>query len=747
MDLFEAGLQARQADDQPLAARLRPRHLDEYIGQNHILGPGRLLRRAIQADQLASLIFYGPPGTGKTTLASVIANTTSAHFIAINAVLAGVADIRQAVDEAGELRKLHGRKTILFIDEVHRFNKAQQDALLPWVENGTIILIGATTENPYFSVNRPLLSRSRVFQLQGLNTKDLENIALQALADPRGYGNRLVALQPDALAHLVDVANGDARALLNALELAVETTEPNTQGEITVDLEVAEESIQRRALLYDKEGDYHFDTISAFIKSLRGSDPDATLYWLARMVYAGEDPRFLFRRMLIFASEDIGLADTEALQVVVAAAESFDRVGLPEGRFSLAHAALYLATAPKSNSTLAFFNALETVEKEQGDDVPNHLKDASRDSEGFGHGADYLYPHAYRDHWVAQQYLPSSLQGRAFYQPSDQGREKDTGDQVRRRRELQLAAMVEGEQHSNEVLSFSPPNQQRDQWLKRAGGEISAQLERLRDRLFTPLNLERHHLVLDLESNTGLLTWEAMRRVPEGRVWAHSTDKIAAIALHETATYLPELERPEVIQGPLLDLAEQVNAREPGLRFDAVLGRNALGPLAAKAEVAVALAKQLAPQSRISLVETLSCQSQRLHQLVDLNRLDRDLSERLIAAEEAIYADASNPQVNWNVEDLVAHFTAAGFTQVQSKVESLQSQRLIELRQLNHWFSPGGEKRHTYANFLAQALDEDELRQVRKLFDHCLTNHTVTWTTSQVFLVAKFGESTVSTHS
>jgi len=747
MDLFEAGLQARQADDQPLAARLRPRHLDEYIGQNHILGPGRLLRRAIQADQLASLIFYGPPGTGKTTLASVIANTTSAHFIAINAVLAGVADIRQAVDEAGELRKLHGRKTILFIDEVHRFNKAQQDALLPWVENGTILLIGATTENPYFSVNRPLLSRSRVFQLQGLNTKDLEKIALQALVDPRGYGNRQVALQPDALAHLVDVANGDARALLNALELAVETTEPNTQGEITVDLEVAEESIQRRALLYDKEGDYHFDTISAFIKSLRGSDPDATLYWLARMVYAGEDPRFLFRRMLIFASEDIGLADTEALQVVVAAAESFDRVGLPEGRFSLAHAALYLATAPKSNSTLAFFNALETVEKEQEDDVPNHLKDASRDSEGFGHGAGYLYPHAYRDHWVAQQYLPSSLQGRAFYQPSDQGREKDTGDQVRRRRELQLAAMVEGEQHSNEVLSFSPPDQQRDQWLKRAGGEISAQLVRLRDRLFTPLNLERHHLVLDLESNTGLLTWEAMRRVPEGRVWAHSTDKIAAIALHETATYLPELERPEVIQGPLLDLAEQVDAREPGLRFDAVLGRNALGPLADKAEVAVALAKQLAPQSRISLVETLSCQSQRLHQLVDLNRLDPDLSERLIAAEEAIYADASNPQVNWNVEDLVAHFTAAGFTQVQSKVESLQSQRLIELRQLNHWFSPGGEKRHTYANFLAQALDEDELQQVRKLFDHCLANHTVTWTTSQVFLVAKFGESTVSTTS
>ncbi len=736
MDLFEAGLQARQVDDQPLAARLRPRNLDEYIGQDHILGPGRLLRRAIQADQLASVIFYGPPGTGKTTLASVIANTTSSHFIAINAVLAGVSDIRQAVDEAGELRKLHGRKTILFIDEVHRFNKAQQDALLPWVENGTIILIGATTENPYFSVNRPLLSRSRVFQLQGLVPNDLEAIARHALADPRGYGNRSVTVQPDALAHLVDVCNGDARALLNALELAVETTEANTQGIILIDLEVAEESIQHRALLYDKEGDYHFDTISAFIKSLRGSDPDATLYWLGRMVYAGEDPRFIFRRMLIFASEDVGLADTEALQVVVAAAESFDRIGLPEGRFPLAHAALYLATAPKSNSTLAFFDALEAVEKEREDDVPNHLKDASRDSEGFGHGAGYLYPHAYREHWVAQQYLPSSLQGRTFYQPSEQGREKDTGEQVRRRRELQLAAMVEGEENPAEVLSLSPPDQQRDQWLKRAGGEISGQLERLRDRLFTPLDLERHHLILDLESSTGLLTWEAMRRAPEGGVWAHSSNKTAAIALHETAAYLPEVDRPVVIQGPLTGLADQVAEREPDLRFDAVLGRNALGPHEAKAEIAAALSQKLAAKGRISLVETLSRRSQRLYHLVDLDRLKPDLSQRLIAAEEAIYTAADNPQVNWDVDDLEAIFTAAGFAQVRSQVESVQSQRLIDLKQLNHWFSPGGEKRHTYANYLAREIDGEELRQVRKLFDHCLTNRTVAWTTTQVYLVA-----------
>jgi putative ATPase len=751
MDLFEAGLEARQAQDQPLAARLRPRNLDEYIGQEHILGPGRLLRRAIQADQLSSLIFYGPPGTGKTTLAAVIANTTSSHFISINAVLAGVADIRQAVDEAGELRKLHGRKTILFIDEVHRFNKAQQDALLPWVENGTIVLIGATTENPYFSVNRPLLSRSRVFQLQSLEPADLTRITQQALADPRGYGNHRVALQPDALAHLVDVANGDARTLLNALELAVETTEPDTQGRIAIDLEVAEESIQRGALLYDKEGDYHFDTISAFIKSLRGSDPDATLYWLSRMVYAGEDPRFLFRRMLIFASEDIGLADPEALQIVVAAAESFDRIGLPEGRFPLAHAALYLATAPKSNSTLAFFDALEAVEKEQEDEVPNHLKDASRDSEGFGHGAGYLYPHAYREHWVAQQYLPSSLQGRTFYQPSDQGREKDTGAEVSRRRELQLAAMLEDQHAPQEVLSFSPSDPTRDQWLKRASGEVGTQLERVREQLFAPLELERHHLVLDLESGTGLLTWEALRRVPEGGVWAHASDKTAAVALHETATYLSELERPVVVQGPLMDLPEQIAERvsemgaarsdaapaaPPLLRFDAILGRNALGPLKDKAEIAAALYQQLAPGGRISLVEMLSRRSQRLHQLVDLDRLEADLAARLIAAEEAIYTDPDNPQVNWDVEDLEKIFAAAGFDQVQTRVDSNPSQRHIEPRQLGHWFSPGGEKRHTYANYLAQHLDEGELRQVRKLFERGLANRTVDWTTTQVFVQA-----------
>jgi putative ATPase len=499
-DLFDARRAELTEKEAPLAARVRPRTLDEFIGQEHIVGPGRLLRRAIQADQLSSVIFYGPPGTGKTTLARIIANTTRAHFIAINAVLAGVADIRQAVATAQERRGQFGQRTILFVDEVHRFNKAQQDALLPWVENGTVILIGATTENPYFEVNKPLVSRSRIFQLKPLTEADLYAVARQALADPeRGYGKWKVQVDEDALAHLVDVANGDARSVLNALELAVETTPPRPDGVIHVNLAVAEESIQRRAVLYDKEGDVHYDTISAFIKSLRGSDPDAALYWLARMVYAGEEPRFIFRRMLIFAGEDVGLADPNAVRVVTACAQAFEYVGLPEGRFHLAEAALYLATAPKSNSAMAFFDALATVEKEREAEVPAHLRDASRDKEGFGHGEGYLYPHAYRDHWVAQQYLPDALQGRVFYQPGDQGYEIKVKAEVERRREAQLAAMLEGEGTFGipEVLTFTgaAARGERDRWLQRAISGAGQRLADLRDRVLDAASLQRHHLV------------------------------------------------------------------------------------------------------------------------------------------------------------------------------------------------------------------------------------------------------------
>jgi putative ATPase len=435
MDLFDTNSEEVLRHSAPLADRMRPRTLDEYIGQEHIIGEGCLLRRAIQIDRLSSVIFYGPPGTGKTTLARIIANTTKASFISINAVLAGVKEIREAIESAHGSLSLHRRRTLLFVDEVHRFNKSQQDALLPHVENGTLTLIGATTENPYFEVNKALVSRSRIFQLQVLTPDDLKAVARQALADSeRGYGGRSVVIDDDALGHLVDTANGDARGVLNALELAVETTEPDSRGVVRITRVIAEESIQQRAVLYDRDGDAHYDTISAFIKSMRGSDPDAALYWMAKMVYAGEDPRFIFRRMLIFACEDVGMADPNALTVVVNAARAFDYVGMPEGRFHLSHACIYCATAPKSNSSMAFFDALNEVARSASDDVPNHLRDGSRDKKGFGHGKGYLYPHAYRDHWVAQQYLPDHLKGKTFYQPGEIGYERHVKERIERYR-------------------------------------------------------------------------------------------------------------------------------------------------------------------------------------------------------------------------------------------------------------------------------------------------------------------------
>jgi putative ATPase len=427
-DLFDAAADARRARTAPLADRLRPRTLDEFVGQGHILGPGTLLRRAVEADRVTSLLLFGPPGTGKTTLARIVAGTTRKHFASLNAVLAGVKDIREQVDAARDRLRLHGQGTILFVDEVHRFNKAQQDALLPHVENGTVVFIGATTENPYFEVNKALVSRSRIFELRPLTEDDLRGVVRQALADTeRGYGDRRVDIDDDALDHLVNTANGDARSLLGALELAVETTPPDADGPyagaVHVSLAVAEDSIQRRAVLYDKDGDAHYDAVSAFIKSLRGSDPDAALYWMARMIYAGEDPRFVMRRMLIFACEDVGMADPNAVRMAVACQQAFDVVGMPEGRFMLAECCLYLATAPKSNSAFAFFAALEHVEKEPTGDVPNPLKDAARDKKGLGHGEGYKYPHAYRDHYVPEQYLPGGMQGTYFYEPGDQGYE------------------------------------------------------------------------------------------------------------------------------------------------------------------------------------------------------------------------------------------------------------------------------------------------------------------------------------
>nr|HID13303.1 AAA family ATPase [Anaerolineae bacterium] len=434
MDLFEHSRQEQIRREAPLAARMRPRTLDEFVGQEHIVGEGRLLRRAIEADRLfSSLIFWGPPGTGKTTLAMIIANTTVSHFETISAVLAGVADLRRIIKEAKDRRGMYGRRTILLVDEIHRWNRAQQDALLPHVEDGTVVLIGATTENPYFEVIAPLVSRSRVFQFKPLADEEVVTILRCALADPeRGYGARNVQLDDDALAHLVRIAGGDARAALNALELAVESTPPDDDGVTHITLAVAEDSIQRRALRYDKTGDEHYDTISAFIKSVRGSDPDAALYWLAKMVAAGEDPRFILRRLYILAAEDIGLADPNGVVVVNACAQAFEWVGMPEGQYHLALATLYLATAPKSNSVGAYWGALTEIEEHGAGPVPIYLRDKSDVFRGalrehykrtLGEHEGYKYPHAYPDGWVEQRYLPEGIEG-GWFQPKGHGYER-----------------------------------------------------------------------------------------------------------------------------------------------------------------------------------------------------------------------------------------------------------------------------------------------------------------------------------
>ncbi|NMB88529.1 MAG: AAA family ATPase, partial [Chloroflexi bacterium] len=424
------------------AARLRPRNLDEVIGQEHIIGPGKLLRRAIEADRLfSSILFFGPPGTGKTTLAQVIAQHTQAHFESISAVLAGVAELRRVIQEATERRKLYQRRTILFVDEVHRWNKAQQDALLPHVENGMVTLIGATTENPYFDVIPALVSRSRVFELKPLEEEQLDTIVQRALSDPeRGYGRRKIHLETDARQHLVNLCGGDARNLLNALELAVESTPPDEAGVIHIDLAVAEESIQRRSVVYGRNGDPHYDTISAFIKSVRGSDPDAALYWLAKMLSAGEDPRFILRRLIVLASEDIGLADPLGIVVANAAAANFEYIGMPEGIYPIAEATLYLATAPKSNSAGAIYAAMDEIQKKGTGPVPTHLMDASRDAKGLGHGKGYLYPHNFPGHFVPQQYLPEGRQDLVFYQPSEQGYEAEIRERLERWRQARQQA-------------------------------------------------------------------------------------------------------------------------------------------------------------------------------------------------------------------------------------------------------------------------------------------------------------------
>lgn len=700
MDLFDS----RQTNKEPLAARMRPRNLDEYIGQEHIVGKGRLLRRAIAADQLTSVIFYGPPGTGKTTLARVIASHTKSNFITLNAVLTGVQNIREAIAQAEQHYKLYGRRTILFVDEVHRWNRSQQDALLPWVENGTIILVGATTENPFFEVNKALVSRSRVFQLKPLEKKHLEQAAQAALKDKeRGYGRWKVVFQEGALEHLIETANGDARSLLNALELAVETTpenwdpqgnppQPPEGSEIYISKEVAEESIQKKVVLYDRDGDYHYDVISAFIKSLRGRDPDAALYWLARMVKAGEDPHFIFRRMLISACEDTGLADPYALSVVESCAAAFDRVGLPEGRYHLAHATLYLATAPKSNSSLAFFDALSAVEKEDAE-VPNHLKDGNRDAEGFGHGSGYMYPHAYKDHWVPQQYLPDTLSGRVFYNPSDQGYEKTIKEEVLSRRELQIAALLEEEKVFNgdsagniedqwwqqvhktkvakteEQLTFSPPDAAKEKtlqraetaWQRRLTGNRGEILQETREHMLQPAQLFRHYRNFIWNIDDGLLLWECLRRSPEGVTAGVCSTSAGKDILQQYGSTLENIDRPKLtvlttkdslLPGafviPLQDLGDmsydRLFFRDMFTTEESIYTfRNSL--LTAKKQ------SLLAPGWKLILHQKIPCKGQHLGEILQKSNVpsvSSTLIEKMHVAENSFFTNKDNPLFSWD---------------------------------------------------------------------------------------------------
>lgn len=711
-NLFQSDIEEHRFRQAPLAHRMRPLTLDGFVGQEHIIGPGRLLRRSIEADQLSSLILYGPPGTGKTTLASVIAQSSRSHFVTMNAVLAGVATLRREMEAAAERFEFHRQRTALFVDEVHRWNKAQQDALLPHVETGTIIFIGATTENPFFTVIKPLVSRSRVFQLKALQDRDIAQLLQRALADrDRGYGHRKIEMDPAARDHLVHMANGDARSALNALELAVATTPPSPYGTIHLTLAIAEESIQRRAVLYDRDGDTHYDAISAFIKSLRGSDPDAALYWGTRMIHAGEDPAFLFRRMAILASEDVGLADPHAVTVVDSCWSTYERIGMPEGMYPVAQAILYLATAPKSNSAMGIFEALKAVEAEKDTEVPTHLKDESRDAQAFGHGKGYRYPHAFTGHWVPQRYLPQGLEGRVFYEPGLLGYEGEMREAVLRRREEQLAADPGWEPFGREHVTFSPRHQGRENWLARAGQAPSHHLGELREAIFTRLSPGRHERMLILNADNGLLLWEACRRVPEGGVWGLASDA-SRESLARRAEALEAAERPHVI-GTLDDL-------ESSMPIEAFAGMNPCGAQDETRDLLGHLARVLPPEARGVCSQHLPLQGQRVHELVPLLG---DLGQQLQRSEEALWRHSPDPARNWDESSLQAVMAAAGFN-VEIELHHYTEQRFLPRRRVQGWFRSGS----ILGDRLRRAgVSARDLAHLADRYEQALGNQTVAW--------------------
>ena len=744
MDLFDQVKNRTLLNSAPLAARMRPRTLADYFGQEHILGPGRLLRRAIETDNISSIIFYGPPGTGKTTLAKIIANTTRSDFISMNAVLSGVKEIKEAIVRADESLKYNGRKSILFIDEVHRFNKSQQDALLPHVENGTVVLIGATTENPYFEVNKALVSRSRIFQLKPLSDLNLHDILKYTLLDKeRGFGLLNVRIDDDAAAHFVQVCSGDARSLLNALELAVNSTPGDKQGTVHITREVAEESIQQKAVLYDKDGDAHYDTISAFIKSVRGSDPDAALYWMARMIYAGEDPRYVFRRMIILASEDVGLADPMALSVVMAAAQAYDYVGLPEGQFHLSQAALYLATCPKSNSTLSYFDALKSIQVEKVDEIPNPLKDSSRDKDGFGHGVGYKYPHSFQEHWVEQQYLPSILQGRKFYQPGNLGYEGKLAALIEKRRELQLASLFEGVDNLPSDANwanvhFLVRGQKSEPWKKRAEGEQTTFLEVVQKNILLELAIKPDELVLDLQFGSGLFTWEFSRLVHHESIYSvlHSTDELNLF--ENTAKNKSHVDHIQTLQKNTNKLSDLFASNElKGVCFDKILGFKTF--LKWDRDTFFNDLSSIIKSGRIVLFEYIPNLVQRPLDYLNSASVSFDMKKIWRDAENQVFQDSSDPQMNWSEKTILEAFKQIpGY---QAKVQLIPHYESIVFNKsvFDRLFQSNETGKLSYGQRMCKYLSDKDYQEMKKLFEESLTGVKTTWLSTYALFTIDIG--------